>query len=62
MNVLRLFYGTYKALEPMALDLRDEGFTECEMYRMYKDYKTGYELARAELLESLGISVSGIDG
>ena len=54
---IALYYKTFKALEAFARDLEAAGLTDSPMYREYEEYKQGYELARAEMLESLGIAV-----
>jgi len=57
LDVLRLYYKTYKCLEDMASDLAECGLTDTPLYREYSDYRDGYELARAELLDELGITI-----
>ena len=56
-DTIALYYKTFKALEDMALVLADNGMTDAPAYKDYVAYRQGYELARAELLESLGFDV-----
>ncbi len=55
-DIIATYYDAYKALEPFAADLEDMGLTDDRMYRDYIAYCEGYELARAELLDYLGIT------
>lgn len=54
-DIVKRYWDAYKALEPFAAILRDSGLTDDAMYQSYMAYKEGYELARAEFLESLGV-------
>lgn len=56
-SIVATYESAYKGLEPFALELEAEGQTDSPMYIDYLVYRQGYELARAELLESLGIGV-----
>lgn len=57
LETIATYHDAYKALEPFAADLEELGMTDAPMYREYREYRDGYELARAELLEYLGITV-----
>ena len=56
-DTLRLYYRTFKELEELALDLEEAGITDSPAYLDYQAYKAGYELARREMLDYLGITV-----
>lgn len=57
LEVIATYKAAYKALEPFAADLEEFGLTDDAMYKDYVAYKDGYDLARAEMLDYLGITV-----